>query len=383
MSSRRQAGRSSASRRRRHQPATRAVGVARRTWRWPGPAARASPSGAASRASDERDRRGAVVDAARVAGGDGAVGAERRPQPGQPLGREPGAGPLVAPTPSDRDHLGVEPPGRPGRLAARACERAAYSSCALPAHAARLRQQVVGQPHVGVAYRGRREGRALVAHRLAAVHRRPEPPRRGRRRLDPAGEDHAGLRRAPGAAAARPPPARWRTAGRRSGPVRSTPRPGRRGWPPGRRPRRVPCSCRAPPRRTGARRPDPWRRSERAESTGAARSAARQVRQRPAGGADRRAQCGDDDTVHWSPTPSPAPPTRSGSGGRERARGRPSRLRQGQRRDVEPPPWPVRGPGARSAARRAATRSAASVTTRRHHLAEVGVRHADHDQVAA
>ncbi len=141
-------------------------------------------------AVDDRHRRGAVVDPAGVAGGDGAVGPEGRPEPGQPLDGHTGAGAVVAVDATDRDDLLVEAAGLLGRICTSVGLRG-IAVLALPRDAALGREQVRGEAHVGVTELGGGEGRAFVALRLLSRRRWPEPPGRGGDGLGAAGEDQS------------------------------------------------------------------------------------------------------------------------------------------------------------------------------------------------
>jgi hypothetical protein len=139
---------------------------------------------------DEQDGGGAVVDAARVAGRDGAALPEGRSQPREPVHGQPRPGPVVLRHPADLDDLSVEAPGLLGG------ERAGVRPCGvgvllLSGHPVRLGKQVVRQPHLGVAHLDRCERRTLVADRVASLCWWPEPPRSGGGRLDSPGKDGA------------------------------------------------------------------------------------------------------------------------------------------------------------------------------------------------
>ena len=114
---------------------------------------------------DEHDRRGAVVDPAGVARRHGAV-LDGRPAAAGPAARRstrPGAGRR---RPRPRRRRSRRRSRRTAGCAnARACERAAYSSCSSRLTPRARAKQVVGQPHLGIPMRGRRERRPLVAHR--------------------------------------------------------------------------------------------------------------------------------------------------------------------------------------------------------------------------
>ena len=249
------------------------------------------------------------------------------------------------------------------------------ASCRSRVTAGLLGQQVGGETHVGVAEVRGGERRALVAARSGPG---PEPQRRRGHRLHPAGQHHArggvqhrGRRR--DAASPLPHCRSTVSAGTSTGARRSARRPGRRR-------RRVPCSCPAPPRAaTGRSRAS-------SASTGAARSGGGHRGQRPARrsrsacGAPRRRRVpvGAAHAVNARPA--------AGGGRRRRRPARPARPGRPCRRPS--PAAPAAGTtaaagGPRRVARgrplRTAWRSSASVRTAPSTCPERGVRHRDHD----
>ena len=117
-----------------------------------------------------RDRGGAVGDAAGVAGGRGAVRAERGPQPGQPALRP--ARRAAARRRETSCTATISASNAPACWAAKvsACDRAAYSSWRCPGDPAAPGQRVGGLAHVRVRVAARGERRPGVAH---AAPRRP------------------------------------------------------------------------------------------------------------------------------------------------------------------------------------------------------------------
>ena len=125
-----------------------------------------------------------------VAGGHGALRAEGRPQPCETGNRHARARSLVGGHPADRDDLVPERARLLGRPGAHVGPHG-VGVLRLAGDAVLLREQVGGQPHLGVAHVRGREGRPLVAHRGRVAGRRPEPPGGGRRRLDTSREHRA------------------------------------------------------------------------------------------------------------------------------------------------------------------------------------------------